>query len=255
VRIDRIVGFVAILSLLVAVPIEPARGQESGQYDIPWMKAKKPLERVKPLPAAVASKRKLDGGAPEPWKIEWDKLTGLPKRLWGVLPSKTSGSAEEIASGFLAEYRPLLTGLDSSADDGAVTFGLRKATNYKDFTEVSFEQYYAGLEVYPGGVTVRVDQQDRITGVGGGMHYLIGLPVPPRLSANEAVEALRRVVAPDSLILIDTLRVIVFTRTQSAQIAYEIHAAPEAGHTSMGPFLFYVGAESGELLDWFSLVR
>src|SRR5262245_11636779 len=123
--------------------------------------------------AALERLRAAAGGRIE---TRWTKDHGAIRTLAGHLAPARAGTSEDVARTFLMEARDLFT---LSADLGDLK--LRGARSSPSGTHVGFDQTYAGLPVFDGGLDVHLDL--------AGSVYLVQNAYAPRLDSTMAASA------------------------------------------------------------------
>jgi hypothetical protein len=248
-KIDRIVGLVAVLALLATVPAWAGPGHEpdSGTNQKAAMK-------VDPRPAALAAKQRLDSEANAPWRVEWNPKTGVVKEISGESDRSFGGSPKAAATAFLREYGALFTGQDSTGDGSLSEFRYERMLQVDPLpTTVVFHQYYKDILVDWAGVTIYVDESGHVSGARNNSVSITHLSTTPTIGVEEAIGLLRQRVAPKHLSaspdLCQGLRVI--RHTDRPRLVYMIHAVTIG---KCGPYTAYLDAHSGEAVsfrqDW-----
>lgn len=248
----RQLTFGALLMLLVVGAAHVAEPDQETAEPPPraWLRAglADVWDTVAPWPAAVEAKRMLDSVAGAPWNIHWNKHTGTVEGMWGPTEHPFGNSPQEAAETFAREFRPLFTGLSPENDKGEIEFraGRPSMLTAQEYS-VGFGQYYKGIPVEGATMHVRVRPDGQVLAAGGKTKRIEGLDVVPKLTVLEALSALRRHVAPDSVEtypeIEGELRVLV--TTDGPHLAWSI---PNIGVGPCGPYTFLIDAFSGDVL-------
>ncbi len=213
-----------VLIALLAAGAKVAQPRERGWWAKPHVAAPKSEEKsnVPHNPAAVAIKARLDSSSVKRWHIEWNEQTGMPMGIAGE-SKRYYGSPREIADQFSQEYRALFTGLPQENDPSDVAFvfdtSWYDADPTRPATIVKFQEVFRGVTVYQASVLVHVNPVGRVIWVGGTSYRIDSLDVTPVLSADAVERVLRQALAPDSMVLKDRARLIVFPEVP-ARLAY-----------------------------------
>jgi len=257
------VAAVTVVAMLVFASDSTTTQTQEGWWNKKWNQAQAPKAEVSPRPAAWAAKALLDKNSPKPWEVNWVPGTGLPGGLSGRTSKKYTGAPEEIAKQFIAEYRPLITGLAPESDPCDMTFQKEGERKDRDYTVVHLQQLHRRIPVEKSVVIVFIDPEGHVTRVVANVHPVGDFDVTPTLDSAAAWEAVGRAIAPDSACpfkrmpwraitrdsahLPNPVRLVVLTHPVPL-LAYEVYALVWMdGYRS--PFTFVLDANSGELLE------
>ena len=232
-----------------------------------WNKRWKPATSdttVAPFPAAKAAKALLDRNSSQAWGGGWNPETGLSAGLWGQTSKTYTGTPGQIAVAFLADYRPLITGLEPAADPGHITFQANRVEEEKDYRVVFVQEIYKGVPVYGGGPVIHMDKVGHVTKLMGSCRPIGDIDITPALDSAAAWEAVRRAIAPDSVCPFEQVPWRAITRDStrlpnpvrllvwpgpSPRLVYEVYAHVWVERYYHRPFQFFLDANTGELLE------
>jgi PKD repeat protein len=131
-------------------------------------------------------------------EVGWTEL-GIPHSLrarTGVLTAPSSDAPDEIARGFLRSQSELFRQQPQDIASLELTMNHRDASGA---TFLRYRQLDAGREVHGSSLLVVLDQQRRITFVGGNLAPSLGEASAPALTAAEAVARAALNVSPQPL--------------------------------------------------------
>jgi hypothetical protein len=205
---------------------------------------------VKPNPAAVAAKARLDSASAKRWHVGWNEVSGLPTGVSGE-SKQYAGSPTEIAGQFIQGYRPLFTGMANENDPGDIVYVLDTAWYDADPTRpatiVMYKETYRGVPVHLGGAPIHVNPQGRVIWAGGTPYRIDSLDVTPTLTPEGAVAAIRTLITPDTVRSVAYVRLSV-EPSQPPRLVYVIWAEVRTDPFT-DPFTFLVDAKSGDVLS------
>jgi hypothetical protein len=259
-------GKVRVVTLLMAVAclvglVGVTAGDSTGTLGRGWWTPSRQFvpmggRGVSPRQAAVAAKAQLDAYSPKRWSIQWNQKTGLLEELWGRTADAQSGTPEQAAQLFLRACRPLLTGLAPERDKGHITFHADTTLgtgSEPDPNIVRFSEFYKGVRVYLGGVSVFLEERGRVTGVVGAPYSVDSLDVTPSMSPDAILENLRTALLPDSMGSTTAPEVVIYP-SDPPRLAYRsVVTVHMAGRPWGSEFL--LDAETGEALQVTNLFK
>ncbi|MBI4469430.1 MAG: M36 family metallopeptidase [Acidobacteria bacterium] len=111
-----------------------------------------------------------------------------------VLTPRTKENPVNVAVDFLKQVSEAYELTPSEVESVVVQRTYSSAHN--GVTHVTMQQRYRGLDVFDAVFTVNVDKEGRVINAGGDLYPQLGLPVEPRLDAEQAVTRAASLVAP-----------------------------------------------------------
>jgi hypothetical protein len=248
-RIGSVVVIAALLAslrLFVLSETSFAGPRETGQNQHAEV-APKTGTSVPPNPVAVEAKRRLDANSEKPWRAEWNPTTGTVVEISGESDRSFGDSPKAAATAFLQEYGALFTGQKSTGDGSLSEFRYERMSNVDPRrTTVKFRQHYEDIPVEAGAI-VYVAKSGRVLGARSTALYISDLNTTPTISVEDAIESLRRDVAPKYLFASPEksqgLRIL--RHTGGARLVFMIY---EVFIGKCGPYTAYLDAHSGEVV-------
>lgn len=182
-------------------------------------------------------------------KIRWNRRTGSPRSIRGILTDPAEGTAQEIARQFLAENRELF-GIRADVSDLQYV----QITERRGIRHVKFHQVYHGLPVFGAEVIVHIDQADRVQMVNG--EYCSEIEVnttTETISKTAAIQAVLAVLeiegAPPSDVQTE---LVVFPQGEDYYRAYKVTLNTRI---PLGNWVYFVDASNGEVVDGYNAMR
>jgi hypothetical protein len=256
------IALAGVLTILVSAPAVLA-GQSSltpkgdrGKWIIFKDARKNAKSTVQPNVAAVRAKKLLDDNSKQPWKVKWNKHSGLPSDVAGRSAKPYPGSLEQQALSFIEDHRPLFTGIDPNDDQGDITYVFEKtfkkrvfeeySTDEPEFTIVHLNRFYKGLPVYPGGnALVHIDTDGYVIRAGQRGHRIADCDINSALPVETIEQMIVDAIHPDSLVSTHDVHLVVVPGEDS-YLAYYVMAEISFGRAG-NSFILILDAHTGEL--------
>lgn len=191
----------------------------------------------------------LKGQARGQVKIRWNRRTGVPRSIRGVLSEPGMGAPQEIARQFLQGQRELL-GLQADLADLQHV----QTVERRGIRHVTFRQLYHGLPVFGAELTIHIDQADRVQMVNGEYCPDISLDVSQEpISKNAAIYTVLTQLELDGQPPADArAELVIFVKGGTYYRAYKVTLSTKV---PLGSWLYFVDAVSGTILDGCNTMR
>jgi extracellular elastinolytic metalloproteinase len=163
--------------------------------------------------------------------------SNIPKHLFsytGTLTEPRTGTPETIAREFIGNHPTLFGIADKDLNDYQITRNIK--TEHNGSTNLSYHQFYQGLEVFNAEIRVNLANNGSIISVGANHVPALTGSVTPKLSASEAVIAGAKSTATKS-----TFIPIIKSIAQSPNQKIIFEAGPFAADISAALVIFPLG--------------
>jgi len=196
---------------------------------------------------SIAASKALQDYAPGRVHIRWNRQTGFPLSVRGILTESQSGTPQEIATRFL-ENNAELFGLPS----GEAALAHIETTAHRGVQHVHYQQEYHRIPVMGARLSVHIDAANRVCMVNGS--YCSGMTVDmsaSMISASAAIQA-----ALDALNSSEhctpQAELVVFPKDDHYIRAYQVSVS---SLNPLGDWVFFLDAETGETLDSYNALK
>ena len=128
----------------------------------------------------------------ENWKVHWNNLTGTPSMIYGSAYNLNQGEvankddAERLSKVFIGENKDLLN------IDNISNLELSSVDNGNDEWYVRYQQFYEGIPVHNGRVSLTISDKGEIKSLGSDFYSNIDVDVIPKLSKNDAIKIAKK---------------------------------------------------------------
>ncbi len=196
---------------------------------------------------SIAASKALHDDAPGRVQIRWNRHSGFPASVRGILTESQSGTPQEIAERFLENYAELF---GMSKNDAALTHA--ETTTHRGIQHVHYQQEFRRIPVLGARLSVHIDAANRVCMVNGS--YCPGVAVDmsaAMISASAAIQA-----------ALDTLQIqghgtpeaelVVFPKDARHIRAYQVSVSSQK---PLGDWVFFLDAATGETLDSYNALK
>lgn len=167
----RFVWAVAVLLLVVGVFGQAFGSLDVGRWDV--------NRSVVPDPDALSALKDVPTVS-DPWKAVWDPATGKVRVLYNGETAPMPGDLEQRAREFLTRHRKLF-GLTDGKD-----LRREEVLDHLLGETIRFQQYYKGIQVYPGDVAVSRNRSGGVFFVASEYRPGLAVRTDPSVGAAEA---------------------------------------------------------------------
>ncbi len=175
-------------------------------------------------------------------RIRWDKNTGVPKRLVGILSQPIEADAKEIAIRFFQSNEPLFMMTDSRKELKA--FEVRK--DARGWEHVKLQQFYKSLPVEGKTMAVHINDRKEVQVVNGYYVPKIDLETTPRISGGDAIQKSKADLKSSKQIAIEPKsELIVYHYKNKNYLAWKVLLVSQE---PLGEFIYYIDAHSGNVI-------
>ncbi len=196
---------------------------------------------------AITASKALHDQAPGRVQIRWNRQTGFPASVRGVLTESQGGTPQEIAGRFLEQHTELF---GISQDDTALTYA--ETTTHRGLQHVHYQQEFHRIPVLGARLSVHIDSANRVCMVNG--NYCPGITVDTStamISASAAIQAALEAINSQEH---DTpqAELVVFPKDARYIRAYQVSVSSQK---PLGDWVFFLDAATGETLDSYNALK
>ena len=175
--------------------------------------------------------------------IRWDKKTGVPVRISGILSEVSSKDAREIAMAFFKENKDIF-GIRSAKEELSITKVKKDAHGWE---HVTIQQVYKKLPVENKQIKVHMNKDKQIEVVNGNYQPNIDINTTPAISDTQAVAAARAAINPKKEPMKKPKsELVVYAFNGKNYLTWKIRIFSE---DPLGDFIYYIDASNGEVID------
>lgn len=198
---------------------------------------------------ATRAARALQDGIRGGVHIRWNRRTGTPRSMRGVLTEPGDGSPEEIARRFLHDQKGLF-GVQHALEDVQYL----KTVERRGIRHVTFGQMHQGIPVFGAEICIHIDQADRVQMVNGEYHADIDVDVSTEpISKTAAIYTVMTHLEIEGAPPADAVvELVIFPKDDEYHRAYQIRMDTRM---PLGNWVYFVDAVSGNVLDGYNAMR
>jgi len=188
------------------------------------------------------------------WRARWDKETHLPISISFGLTEPFPGTPADAGLAFVTMYKTLfaLDGDDITIEPSEARLMFSKGDRRR--YRVGFRLKYRGLKIYRSGISVHVDQDNRVYHVGSSAWPVEDLAIQPTMTAAQVKSELRKKVRNFRRVT-DEPELLVYPEGKG-RLAYRLTLTVVGGMGPLQiPFEYVVDAHTGAVIRSIKLLK
>jgi bacillolysin len=181
--------------------------------------------------------------------IQWEKKTGVPSRIRGILSAKTTAAGDLVAREFFRSNASLFR--MKNADQELRVLTVKKAVG--NWEHVRLQQHYGTFPVEGGVMALHIDQDRVVREVQGAYLPIARLDTTIQVLRAQAEQTvLAQTKSRGQLRKPTSSQAVIYRLDSTNHVVWKVQlfsASP------LGDFVYYVDAHSGQVVDWYDNLK